>query len=291
MPHVWVRAVIPVAIVLFSTLTADAQVVTFNFTGTISYVPVELSGGPIAPGQTFSGSFTFDATATDEDPSPVVGLYQNLIAFEVSIPGAAYEATASPGLGPGSIEILDDEEGARDRYVADMQTPGQNLIGTAVSIGTLERLAIVLRDSVTHSAFSSDALPIVPPSLSDFPTGTALFLGFSTALGGLEIGGTLASLTAAQVSVPERIEMLVEHVDALEIGETIDSGQANSLRQKLQQALARVANAQNKPAANVLMAFAHQIQAYVRSGRLANEEGEVLLSAAADVIAELAAAQ
>lgn len=72
MPHLFVPAA-ALAILLASPLTAYAQLVTFDFTATVSFVPPLLSSGPIADGQTVSGSFTFDPTVGDSDASAVFG--------------------------------------------------------------------------------------------------------------------------------------------------------------------------------------------------------------------------
>jgi anaerobic glycerol-3-phosphate dehydrogenase len=123
-----------------------------------------------------------------------VGLYETVTAFNVSIPAANYSAAASAGTRRGEIEILDNEDGVRDRYVVDMSAPDQNVSGPAVAGMTLERLAIVLRDRTTL-AVSSDALPAIPPLLSDFAFGHELFMGFAGPMGSIELGATLTSLT------------------------------------------------------------------------------------------------
>ena len=169
--HRMLLGAITVAIALSSTLTASAQIITFNFTGTISPVSGGPRVGPFVDGQTVSGSFTFESVAVDQDSSPGVGLYENVISFSISIPDAGYFATASSGSRPGYVELLDNEDGMRDRYVVNMQAPDQNLSGSPVAGATLDRLAIILRDRTTL-ALSSDALPLVPPSLSAFPNGT-----------------------------------------------------------------------------------------------------------------------
>ena len=173
----------------------QSGLITFDFTGTVSHVPDPISGGPFAIGQAVSGSYTFDPAAADQDPSAGIGLYDNVTSFNVSIPAANYSGTASPASQPGFIEILDNEDGVRDRYVVSMTAPNQNVSGPSVAGATLTRLAIVLRDRTTL-AVSSDALPLVPPSLSDFAFGHEFFAGFTGASGIVEMGVTLTSLTS-----------------------------------------------------------------------------------------------
>ena len=152
----------------------------------------------------------------DSDSSSVRGLYENVVDFEISIPDAGYSASASPASRPGFVEVLNDEDGVRDRYVVSMTAPNQSVSGPAVAGYALERLAILLRDRVTHQAFSSDALPLLPPSLVDFPTETSFILGFSVFNAPGELFTTLTSLTALQTPVPVQIDVLAENVDALE---------------------------------------------------------------------------
>jgi hypothetical protein len=174
---------------------SGSELMTFEFAGTISYLPPPLDTGPFAVGQAANGSYTFDPTVSDEDPSTVVGMYRGLVAFNISVPGASYVASAAPGAQPGFIEILNNEDGVRDRYVASMTAPDQALSGTTVPFGTLARLAIVLRDRTTL-AFSSDALPLTPPLLSDFASGQEAFIGFEGSWGSGELAITLSSLSA-----------------------------------------------------------------------------------------------
>jgi hypothetical protein len=262
-----------VAIVLSSTLTASAQVITFNFTGTISPVSGGPRVGPFVDGQTVSGSFTFESVAVDQDPSLVVGLYENVTSFNISIPDAGYFATASPGSRPGFVEVLDNQDGMRDRYVVSMTAPDQSLSGTPVAGATLNRLAIVLRDRTTL-ALSSDALPLVPPSLSAFPDGT-FFLGFSGGFGSTEMGGTLTSLTLAETTVPDQIEALAETINALELGGTINGGQAGRLGATLDRALALITNDRPRAAAQLLRVFRLQVLALVLNGSLTFAQGGI----------------
>ncbi len=294
MSHLLIRTA-AVAMFLALPLTAHAQLITFDFTATVSSVPAALTGGPIVPGRTVTGSFTFDPTVSDSDPSEVFGVYRNLVGFEVAIPLAGYAAAGSPGTEPGRIEAWNDEGGSdgvrRDRYVVTMSTPGQTFSGPDVNGFPLIRLAIVLRDRGTveepPTAFTSDELPLVPPSLAAFPIGMDLILEFDTGGGPGETFSTLTSLTSSQVTVPDQIDAIVDSVGDLELDGIINGGQANSLNQKLEQALAHVSAGQTGPAINVLEAFVNQVNAYIRSRRLTPAEGAALIAAAQSVIAEL----
>jgi hypothetical protein len=262
--------------------------VTFNFTATLPAIPGQLSGGPLAEGQTVSGSFTFSSPAADLDPSAERGEYFNLISFDISIPAAGYVASATPAATPGLIEILDNQDGLRDRYVASMTEPDQIVTGPAINGWALERLAIVLRDR-TLLAFSSDALPLVPPPLSAFANGSEFILGFDRpgSSGNIEILAQMTSFTSSEISVPDQIDALVDAIVALQADETLNRGQANSLTQTLTRALSFIEQGNIGAATNVLTAFTHQVTALVRSRRLTATEGDALIAAAQDAIADL----
>src|SRR5690242_20339606 len=55
--------------------TANADPLTFNFTGTVTQVPIDDIGTGIQPFDTFAGSFTFDPTAVDAIAATTSGSY------------------------------------------------------------------------------------------------------------------------------------------------------------------------------------------------------------------------
>lgn len=272
------------ALLLWSPQTASAQEITFNFTAVINRVFESLSSGPFAPGQTVSGSFTFDSTATDQDPSPVVGLYRNVIRFEYSVPAANYHATATAGASPGFIEVLDNEDGVRDRYVVSMGRPDQNVSGPDVAGHTLDHISIVLRDRTTF-AVSSDALPLVPPALSDFAFGIEIGLGFDGPnVSGAPVGAELTSLTLSS-SVTDLLDDLVQRVISL----NLENGISNSFDAKLNSVMNAIddSNEKNDAAAqNAMYAFMNAVEAQ-RGKKLTDSQATQLIGVAQAIVAAL----
>jgi hypothetical protein len=247
-----------IAFLLSSPSAASAQEITFNFTAVITRVFDTLSSGPFALGQTVSGSYTFSAAAVDQDPSPVRGLYWNVIRLEYAVPAANYAATATAGASPGFIEVLDNEDGVRDRYVVSMG-PGQIVSGPDVAGHTLDRIGIVLRDRTTL-AVSSDALPLVPPALSDFAFGFEVNLSFNGPnVTGAPVSAELTSLTLSS-PVTDLLDDLVQRVISL----NLQNGISDSLDAKLASALNAIddGNERNDGAAqNAIYAFMNAVEA------------------------------
>jgi len=139
---------------------ATATLVTFNFTGTVDTVGSNLSG-TFSTGQTLTGSYTYDSTKLDSNPSPTIGTYAGPIqtmAFNIG----SYSAT----LGAGGNSIKIQNLGGFDSYTSTASFLGSSVNGNAPSF-----FEINLKDS-SHTAFSNDSLPTTPPSLSSFDTKT-----------------------------------------------------------------------------------------------------------------------
>jgi urease accessory protein UreF len=84
-----------------------------------------------------------------------------------------------------------------------------------------------------------------------------------------------------------QLEAIEDAIDVLEAGGTISSGVANSLSAKLGAAMHQVDH-QPHAAANMLTAFIHQVTALVRTGRLSVADGTNLITAAQNLIDDLA---
>jgi pullulanase-type alpha-1,6-glucosidase len=91
----------------------------------------------------------------------------------------------------------------------------------------------------------------------------------------------------AQRPIGEKIDILIDTVDALQADEVVNGGEANSLRTKLRTGQRSAANGRTGPAMNQLNAFSNEVRAYVASGRLTQEEGDALIAIALDVLESL----
>lgn len=167
-------------LLVLSPTTTTAALVVFDFTATVSDVPVELQSR-FSVGQSIVGSYTFESTTP-----PTANAYNaSIVTFNSDIEG--YGVTS---ISAGDIQI---DNGATDRYSAQSLSTGES-VGAA---GTPFLQAIVLTDP-TGTAFSDTSLPLAPPDLSRFSSAlfTLDYLGGASAI---RLTAQVNSLTA----VPE----------------------------------------------------------------------------------------
>ena len=173
---------------------AQASTVTFRFEGIFegrlfTVIPSQLNP-PIVPGTPFSGSYSFESTAPDQFPrDPSYGRYA-LSDYSITVLGRTYSMIA-PGMG------VIDVAGGNSYFVTTLP---QSLSGPDPLNG------MVLRSSqfAGSGIFASDALPILPPSLSGpFGRQPRIGMNFFPAVGNpVGIEGLLTSLTLAPVPLP-----------------------------------------------------------------------------------------
>jgi hypothetical protein len=233
-------------------------------------------------GDTISGSYTFDSTAPDLDSSPVDSSYQTIISLNF-VTSRGYSASAIGSPTKGLIETQNDSPNlTKDRYVVNMEAPGQTISAPAVDGQTLTFLTIVLRSSLT-TVFPSDALPLTPPSIGDFDRGRELFLGFNNVE---RVIASVTSLTAASSDPKAKIGFLKGDVELLEGAGTLNEGLSMALLAKLDGAL-KQAERQPRAATNMLESFIQQVRALVGRGTLSSAEGQSLTAAAQEIIDSL----
>ncbi len=166
----------------------QAATIKFPFTGQVTEVSDEpqLEALGVVLGALVFGRLFFSSTMPDFDPSPNVGDYRQN-QFSVAIGIGQYSVGSEPSPGARGITVLNDFEG-RDEYRVNAGGPDTFSISGA---------EIFLVDP-TGTVFSSDALPLVLPSLSEF----------ATAEGRITRGGIRFRLTSFNV-VPEPTSVLL----------------------------------------------------------------------------------
>lgn len=172
-----------VAMAIVATAEAHAEPVTFSFGGYIdTLADIELDGS-VTIGTPFSGSYTFDPVdAADSSPhDPHFGFYGFLAPSHLSITVGNYQFTSNDLL-IGAI----DNALLGDVYEAFNWS---NFYSNGLEWYVM---GIFLSDN-TRTALDSDALPLTPPDLGDFPSYTV----FSASIPGLGevLGGPLTFLT------------------------------------------------------------------------------------------------
>ena len=160
--------------------------ITFQFTGTISQVPLDEVFGDITQGQPMTGDFTFESTSPDLVPAdPSTGSYQAPAGppyvFNVSFAGHAFSASDSLGVAVFNASV--------DQY---------SVMATNALLS--ETLEIFLQDN-TGTVFANDSLPLSPPLLSAFATSPVAFsLDATFGAGEVQVNGTVDSLTCSSCS-------------------------------------------------------------------------------------------
>lgn len=184
-----------------SSVPAAAAPVTFQFSGHLEEIaaldPSSPFPDPVVFGTPFTGSYTFDGLATDGVPAdPNTGSYASAgppYAFNLSLAGLGF------AFGAVDIGIANDYPGPLDQYLV---TYAENPSGANIT-GVL--LEITLQD-FSGTAFSSDALPLVPPTLTDFVVRRFFFT--DTIDGNqVEVAGVIDALAVAAVPEPSSLPL------------------------------------------------------------------------------------
>lgn len=182
---------------------AQAALITFSFQGVVQGANPSLNP-PISSNTPIRGFYSFESIASDSLPgNSVVGRYA-LSGFSVSLLGPVGE-TYSMGLaGNRLIEIVDGSSGSSDAYrvVLEPAVFGQQAI-VGDSINEFAPRAFRF-DLGGVDLFTTDSLPLAPPSLGSSTSFTMTFI--KQRIGGdfevAQAAGRLDSLTLAPVPLP-----------------------------------------------------------------------------------------
>jgi hypothetical protein len=145
-----------------------AAPITFDFTGSVTqttFDPNDPFAGAIGFGTTFSGSYTFDSTATDNIPFASNGSYNSFGApylFTVTI-GGSFTFSTSDAL------TVSTGDGPADQYSVLACAGGPFCFGSAAQL---------FLEDLDGAVFAGDALPFPAPPLSAFEVALFTFRGF-----------------------------------------------------------------------------------------------------------------
>lgn len=137
------------AVLFFLASVASAATIQFNFAGVVTDDAINGCGGVVACGAV-SGSYVFDSAALDGNSAADTGLYA-ATSITFAIDGTPFFTAAS-----GVINVANF--GVVDQY-------GLLALGGSAGNGSTADLSMLLQD-FTHTAFSSDALPLSPATLA-----------------------------------------------------------------------------------------------------------------------------
>jgi hypothetical protein len=174
--------------------TMRAGPITFQFTGTVTQVPVDEVFGNFAAGQNISGNYTFESRSIDADPSdPAIGSYQapsgDPYSFNVTVGSHSFSANFSLGVGVFNAAV--------DQYTV-----------LAEDSGAGETFSIFLQDP-SGTVFSNDSLPLSAPPLNAFsPSLVAFQMDVNTVDGEVQVDGTIDSLSSPAIPEPSTFTLL-----------------------------------------------------------------------------------
>jgi hypothetical protein len=176
-------AIVAVAVCVLCPAGADAQTVSFTFSGTLYSVddPATLLPGDIVEGTPFSGTVTYDiANVTDHNiGNPNVGAYwfqgaaQNDFAMTVMIGSHTISYVAAPSL-PNYVEVV------YSSYHGLSYSARYPLLDGATPPGILGDwdLSLSLNDG-SGTALNSTAIPSFVPSLASFNSAQLYFTAYN----------------------------------------------------------------------------------------------------------------
>jgi len=143
-------------------LSARAEEVTFAFSATLDQVVPGSLPASVTEGDVVSGRFTFDSEAAGMFGGPGTETYLTVCRVEATVEGLVFEGAEDPLGNPGGITVRDEAAGAeRDGYTVGFSPMGD------ISSFVLNLLALPGANAV-----ASTVLPVVPPDLAPFATGT-----------------------------------------------------------------------------------------------------------------------
>jgi hypothetical protein len=147
----WIRRLIaPAGLFCWFAAAAHADLVTFQFTGVVTQVPIDDLYGDISFGNAITGSYSFNSLAADGAPADATtGSYTSLgipYVFNASFAGHVFSVTDYLNIGVFNSVV--------DQY-------------TVFALNPTLTLEIFLQDN-SGAVFGNDQLPLFPPPLGSF---------------------------------------------------------------------------------------------------------------------------
>jgi hypothetical protein len=130
--------------------SANGEMLTFEFSGSVTQVPVDEVFGDIAFGDAVKGTFQFDASAVDLVANPAIGSYFWSAPFGLTFTIGTHDFDATGQLHIGVFNSFVDQ------YTVSGTSPG----------GEVE-MGLFFQDN-SGSVFPDDSLPLVLPPLAKF---------------------------------------------------------------------------------------------------------------------------
>ena len=172
-------------VAFFAMLGSAHATIVFDFSGTVTQVPVDEVFGDINFGDAFQGSFSFDPLAPSLIPGdPTTASYRSNSPLGMTVTIGGHHFDVSDGLNIGIVN-----SGLLDQYTVLSQSASGDL-----------SLELFLQDN-TASVFATDQLPLVAPSLATFGQ-RDFHLSALTRGGEIQVDGQLTALGTEAVPEP-----------------------------------------------------------------------------------------
>jgi hypothetical protein len=176
------------ALLLLLVSPAGAATITVGFTGTITFVPMQIASGPFEVGDPITGSFQIDSATPDGEAAPTEGSYEGAVS-NLSFSFGGYSGT---GAGENELHMRDGSGVQVDNFFVQSEVGGSDVAGFPAF-----HFLFDLGDTA-NTVFSSDGIP-ASLDLADFEIRN-LILGFIDGNSVYNVSGTISSLT---YDVPE----------------------------------------------------------------------------------------
>ncbi len=212
-----------VAAALWAPL-AQAEPVTFHFTGVVEFAQGPSIGELLAPGVTgadligtqISGWYTFDSAAPDTQGASFLGIYVSSGAPYEYVMQFAHRTFMLNGVQIGVIVDFDNMQvtpGLKDDIYTAQRTGPHPTDPTLQLRAYLDLIASGTATDGPTTSLLNDSLPLVPPDLSGFTT-RRVFMNVLDSSGSV-VGGLGGTLTSLYVPEPATTLLLVPAAVAL----------------------------------------------------------------------------
>jgi hypothetical protein len=189
--------------------SADAALITIDITATVDSVTDDGPGdgwldGLISPGSIITGSYTYESSTADSNPSSTVGHYWHYATpAGISLSVSGLDFTTDPANVQFLVGVVNDgtSGGLHDSYWI------YSYNNLSLSNGPSVDAVIWALEDPTASALSTDALPTSPPVLDDWQS--VLGLRLEGEKGGYFVDATVTS------AVPEPATILLLAIGTL----------------------------------------------------------------------------
>ncbi len=175
------------------------------------------------------------------------------------------------------------------------QVPGLIVMSLSDDLGSVdpgfERVVVLFNADDDAVSFAGGGFAGVPLELHPVQAvSNDLFArdsAFDLTTGTFDVAGRTTAVFVAPRDPIAKIDVIINAIEDLLADSAVNGGQANSLIRKLENVQSRIEGGRVNPAMNQLQAFINQVSDFVSTGVLSMAQGDALIAAASNVIADL----